>query len=241
MKVIPQLARVLMLEGQVPVGDGAALYRSLLDQNLYAYAVVTGVYNASQLVVNYYRIAASKRQVQNGVNVNPESLERFDLFIRVCCENASGTFTGPVEVKALLLHNAASACAKHNGNHPERQDALNEEAYDLLSGVFEDYRGPAWWVVRTKIGVGLMESGAIAFNEGEYCQYLDFMRETQSKDHAGRVEFYMRWLVSQGNLDAAKARLTDWVRLLDIWSAPNQIERLRLFAEGELGMDIDNA
>ncbi len=225
------LAKVLVAEGKAPTGDLAALERELQARSVRTYADESGAWIASRLVVTMYRVAGITRDVVDGLNVSLESVDKFLDFIYECLSFAEDT-TFPIVIRALFVHNAASASAGHNGGKPEQQIELNIRAKAMLETVEEDQRNDDWMCVAKKVMVGLFESGAIDFDERQYTQVIAYMARTGAKDLAGRVEFYSAWLESQGRRKDAATVLT----MLDDdkSSAIEQIERAAGFRLGLL-------
>lgn len=147
-----------------------------------------------RLVLEVYNPAGKCRQAPNGVNLNASSLQMFCAFIQAC-EDAANRVENPV-IQALLLHNAASASAKHNGN-TDGQTSYNLRAHTLLQIVDSESQDDGWWAVHEKVAVGLYESGVIPFNEANYRKIIASMTG-RSKDEAGRRDFLAKWLESQG-------------------------------------------
>ena len=178
-----------------------------------------GYEEGMRLVLDLYKPACRCRHVVDGGNVNVGSLQGFRSFIQAC-EDAATRAPNAVIV-ALLLHNAGSASAKHNGNTCQ-QVKLNYRAFGILSGVSTFVRGDDWWADYEKVAVGLYESGAISFNEADYRKIIASMTG-RSKDEAGRREFLAKWLEAQGRnqevtevLERAK---------VDTTSDPTQVAR----------------
>lgn len=171
-------------------------------------------------VVAVYKTAARLRKKVDGLNFNPDSVAMFRTFAR-SCENIPHEDMSAV-VCALYVHNAASAFANGNGNLPQRQRELNEEALGILNLVLADQRDDDWAVVWEKVVVGLMEAGHMEFDEEKYRQLIASMERGRSKDTAGRKLFYAKWLAKNGRGMEAIDLLTP-VRN-DTFSAPNQVK-----------------
>lgn len=152
------------------------------------------------LVLDMYKPAGRCRQAPSGVNLNAGSLQGFGSFIQAC-EDAVSRTTNPV-IQALLLHNAGSASAPHNGN-TRRQVEFNFSANLVLDAIPEASRDDDWQCVWEKVMVALYENDAVQFVEFDYRKILDSMWLHGSKDTAGRREFLAKWLDQRGWRDEA--------------------------------------
>lgn len=171
------------------------------------------------LVINMYKPAAKERVAPAGENTNERSVVKFRAFARAC-EALAADATRPTVARALLLHDAASALSRMNGNTPFMQKIHNLNAMELLESIPPQHRDDDWWCVWEKVVVGLMENGHKDFDPALYEDVIESMEAHHSKDTAGRRAYMARWHEQQGDLARAIAVLEPVER--DGYSAPNQ-------------------
>lgn len=185
----PELVRALLIEGAATTEE--ELMTSLSLSGLLGWAEASGIVVTTTLVVAKYKPAAAIRNVEDGVNVNEESLAAFRQFSQEALRNGlSGKLW--LIASALSIHNAASGLATWNGNEPVRQRELNERAVAMLKTVPEDRRDGNWWEAYRKPMVGLYEGGHVPWNPFDYMRITRRMVETGCKDAGGRVAFLLQ-------------------------------------------------
>ena len=178
-------------------------------------------------VIGWYKLAATKREMKDGANVNPESLDMFQQFaLRGEMEGAMLAAANrdwvPAAIAALVWHDAASGWASHNGGQPRRQMRLNRKALRLLEQVPESERDDDWACVWEKVTVGLNESPMGKFDPRLQLRIIASM-SGRSKDEAGRREFLARHYLVQHQVDEAIFILTPVEN--DSTSDPTQKQR----------------
>jgi len=208
--------------------EGAAKSLDELSPEVVVAAKACGYDEAMRLVVKDYKSAAKRRNEANDFGPNRENLDIVSgmEFRRLSKSFGIGALlrsgVGPIPVRALYLHNAASCMAKGNGNRPERQAELNREALKLLESVPEADRDDDWRAVFEKVYFGLSEAGHITFDADRFEATIKGMPEN-SKDKAGRLAFLAEKLAEAGDLVEAIEILEPTTE--DRFSAPNQVER----------------
>jgi len=224
------LREILALEGQTKV-DGLKDALVQLEGHLYSPGF-TGV-------VAIYKAGAMLRQLdENGHNVSEASIRLFDSFIEMmeqaitdlgysATDDDGDELIAPPEsekriIAALLNHNSASASARVNGNDVKAQGEHNLWSLEQLESVPTEDRDDDWHVVNEKVKAGLLEADHIEWNEEEYNDLLQSMRERHSKDAAGRAAFLARKYMDASRIEEAIEVLVPVEE--DTWSAPNQKE-----------------
>lgn len=235
------LGSLLMIEGKALNRPQLDVF--LEDGGLREYAEAIKYYETMLAVVTFYKLGRKFRTVVNGANVNAVSKSLFCEFVKHTRVQIQ-RLRGPSVVKALIMHNTASALAPINGNMPDEQKGFNEAAYSMLLDLNLSSNGELsrtnrdWRVVYAKVGVGFFESGTTPFHESGYRGLIDIMEEDVNKDAAGRRLFLAQWLASQGRIPEAITVLEP-VELPEYVSAPNQInEACCYLLELRLRLDI---
>ncbi len=166
-----------------------------------------GYEEGMKLVLTLYKPACRCRQAPNGINLNAGSLQMFSSFVRACEDIASKTTSDNRIIRALLLHNAGSASAPHNGNASQgttvRQVEFNLRAKDILEAIPDMDRDDDWQCVWEKVMVALYETRAIPFVQDCFYEIIGSMERHGSKDAAGRREFLAKWLDGRGRPNEA--------------------------------------
>ncbi len=216
---------------EILVAEGAAKTTDELSNDVIVAAQRLGYFDGLWLVVAEYKKAAAMRRAVEGVNESGESVGLFVRFATKSRDLAANLDMNPV-VRALLLHNAACALSKYNGNRSGDQKFYNAQAKGVLSLVDETLRNDDWQCVHEKVMIGLYEAGHLPFIEERYRAVLENMSTNGSKDTAGRRHFLARKLVEQGRFIDAKDVLVPVTT--DTTSAPNQVKQaVELLAEVE--------